>query len=101
MTAATEPQPLNDPSGGHPSPQLRRSRWCSLNGQWNFAYDDAETGPDKDWPYSGVDERTITVPFPPESELSGIGDTGYHPVVWYSRRLRSRIHISEPTRQRT
>ena len=87
MTAATEPQPLNDPSGGHPSPQLRRSRWCSLNGQWNFAYDDAETGPDKDWPYSGVDERTITVPFPPESELSGIGDTGYHPVVWYSRML--------------
>ena len=47
----------------------------------------AETGPDKDWPYSGVDERTITVPFPPESELSGIGDTGYHPVVWYSRML--------------
>ena len=76
-----------DPSGGHPLPQLRRSRWCSLNGRWNFAYDDAETGPDKDWPYSGVDERTITVPFPPESELSGIGDTGYHPVVWYSRML--------------
>ena len=30
---------------------------------------------------------TITVPFPPESPASGIGETGYHPVVWYSRAL--------------
>ena len=27
----------------------------------------------------------ITVPFPFESPASGIGDTGYHPVVWYRR----------------
>jgi beta-galactosidase/beta-glucuronidase len=29
--------------------------------------------------------RTITVPFPPESPSSGIGDQGFHPVVWYRR----------------
>ena len=76
-----------DPSGGHPLPQLRRSHWCSLDGSWDFAYDDAETGLDRDWPSRGVGERTITVPLPPESGLSGIGETGYHPVVWYSRAI--------------
>ena len=76
-----------DPSGGHPLPQLRRSHWCSLDGSWAFAYDAAETGLDRDWPARGVGERTITVPLPPESGLSGIGETGYHPVVWYSRAI--------------
>ena len=76
-----------DPSGGHPFPQLRRSHWCSLDGPWSFAYDDDETGLERDWPSCGVNERIITVPFPPESERSGIGDTGYHPIVWYSRTL--------------
>ena len=66
-----------DPSGGHPLPQLRRSHWCTLDGSWDFAYDDAETGLDRDWPSRGVGERTITVPLPPESGLSGIGETGY------------------------
>lgn len=76
-----------DPSGGHPLPQLRRSHWCSLDGPWGFAYDEAEAGLDRDWPSHGVGERTITVPFPPESGLSGIGETDYHPVVWYSRAI--------------
>jgi beta-galactosidase/beta-glucuronidase len=32
-----------------------------------------------------VFDQTITVPFPPESRASGIGDAGFHPVVWYRR----------------
>ena len=32
-----------------------------------------------------VFDRTIEVPFPFESPASGIGDTGFHPVVWYRR----------------
>ncbi|CAM4272517.1 glycoside hydrolase family 2 TIM barrel-domain containing protein [Deinococcus marmoris] len=32
-------------------------------------------------------DRTIQVPYPPESLRSGIHDTGFHPVVWYSRRI--------------
>ena len=27
----------------------------------------------------------IRVPYPPESELSGVNDPGFHPVVWYRR----------------
>ena len=32
-----------------------------------------------------VFDRVITVPFPPESPASGIGDRDFHPVVWYRR----------------
>jgi beta-galactosidase/beta-glucuronidase len=74
----------------HPRPQLRRP-WTDLSGSWQFAYDDADLGRAQGW----VDDpaafpRTITVPFPPESVSSGIGDQGFHPVVWYRREFDCR-----------
>lgn len=70
----------------HPRPQLARRLWTDLGGAWGFAYDDADLGLDAGWQdLEEVYDRTITVPFPPESAASGIGDTGYHPVVWYRR----------------
>lgn len=69
----------------HPRPQLTRA-WESLDGTWQFAYDDGDTGLDAGWHTdAGVFDREITVPFPPESALSGIGDTGPHPHLWYRR----------------
>jgi beta-galactosidase/beta-glucuronidase len=70
----------------HPRPQLVRDRWTDLCGAWRFGYDDDDIGLDAGWAQdpSALD-RTIEVPFPPESPASGIADTGYHPVVWYSR----------------
>ncbi|GAC1444153.1 MAG: glycoside hydrolase family 2 TIM barrel-domain containing protein [Chloroflexota bacterium] len=70
----------------HPRPQLARRRWIDLRGPWKFAYDDDERGLEENW--HGRDDvftRTIEVPFPPESEASGIGNTSFHPVVWYRR----------------
>ena len=69
----------------HPDPMLERPKWRSLNGPWRFAYDDAGV-----WkkPAQARFDREITVPFAPESAKSGIGDTGYHPVVWYSRTVK-------------
>src|SRR3954466_9014779 len=32
--------------------------------------------------------REILVPYPPESRLSGVHETGFHPVVWYRREVR-------------
>jgi beta-galactosidase/beta-glucuronidase len=62
---------------------MRRSNWTSLNGVWRFFYDDAceFTHPTqiKSWPME------IIVPFPPESEASGIGDRDFHLVCWYQR----------------
>jgi beta-galactosidase/beta-glucuronidase len=69
----------------HPRPRLTRDRWFDLNGAWQFAYDDADEGLDAHWQHAGGFERTIIVPYPPESELSGIGDKGLHPILWYRR----------------
>ena len=71
---------------GHPRPTLTRPSWTDLCGTWSFAYDDENTGLHERW-HQRVDvfERTIEVPFPPESASSGIGDESFHPVVWYRR----------------
>lgn len=58
----------------------------SLDGPWGFSYDDANRGLDEHWQdRADVYTRTIQVPFPPESSASGIGDTDFHPIVWYRR----------------
>ncbi len=70
----------------HPRPQLTRSRWQDLSGPWDFAYDDEDVGCRERWQDDPeVFDRTIVVPFPPESSASGIGDRGFHGVLWYHR----------------
>ncbi len=70
----------------HPRPQLIRENWTDLNGQWGFAYDDQNLGLKEGWETRAeVFNRTIQVPFPPESSASGIGDKDFHPIVWYRR----------------
>ncbi|MDB5079269.1 MAG: beta-galactosidase/beta-glucuronidase [Chloroflexi bacterium] len=70
----------------HPRPQLIRENWTDLGGKWGFAYDDSNVGLNEGWETrSEVFNKIITVPFPPESEASGIGDKAFHPVVWYRR----------------
>ncbi|WP_119156376.1 glycoside hydrolase family 2 protein [Caldimonas tepidiphila] len=67
----------------YPRPQLVRPHWVSLNGPWKFCYDDTQSyrrpSDVADWP------RQIVVPYPPESEASGIGDRGFHKNCWYQR----------------
>ncbi|MFM9108159.1 MAG: glycoside hydrolase family 2 protein [Chloroflexota bacterium] len=70
-------------SRDHPRPQLQREAWISLDGDWEFAFDrDASS-----WPGSVTFDRTIRVPFAPETPLSGIGDERYTQAVWYRRRF--------------
>ena len=73
----------------HPTPQFAREQWTDLTGPWGFVYDDGDVGLDRRWQdQTEVFDRTITVPFPPESRASGIGDPAFHPVVWYRRTFR-------------
>lgn len=72
--------------GSYPRPQLVRPDWLEIGGAWQFDFDDTDEGLSRGWQASGAAlARTITVPFPPESPASGIGDTGYHRVLWYRR----------------
>lgn len=71
--------------GSYPRPQLMRPRWVDLSGIWKFQYDDADEGLAAGWSGHDALDGSIVVPFPPESPASGIGDTGFHPVVWYRR----------------
>ena len=67
---------------GYPRPQLRRSGWWPLNGLWDFALDALGrwTVPaEVNW------NARIRVPFAPETDASGIGDTGFYRACWYRR----------------
>ena len=67
---------------GYPRPQLHRDGWTSLNGEWDFAFDEPAsitTPRNVEWTHK------ITVPFSPETSASGLNATGYFRAVWYRR----------------
>lgn len=76
------------PRPEYPRPQFVREKWMNLNGEWQFEVDTADSGFER-----GLLERplkqTITVPFCPESKLSGIEDTNFLEAVWYRREVKT------------
>ncbi|PJJ21599.1 Glycosyl hydrolases family 2, TIM barrel domain [Janthinobacterium sp. OK676] len=67
----------------YPRPQMVRENWQSLNGAWRFTFDNERR---YRLPDGGIDwTHEIIVPFPPESQASGVGDRGFHRVCWYQR----------------
>ena len=79
----------SEQDGTYPRPQLLRGAWADLSGEWEFAFDDADAGLEAGWHLGRTElAERIVVPFPPESPASGIGDTGFHRVVWYRRVIR-------------
>lgn len=74
------------PSHGYPRPQFVREEWHSLNGPWDFAIDHEAV-----WrkPEQVVWNRTIIVPFSPETAASGVGDTGFYRACWYRHTLEA------------
>lgn len=73
------------PRPEHPNPQWMRTTWMNLNGSWDFDFDMAASGIDRHWFEQHDYSKTITVPFCPESALSGIGCTDFIPCCWYRR----------------
>lgn len=75
------------PRAEYPRPQFTRDRWLNLNGKWELRFDDADQGLSNGW-YDGREfERIILVPFPYQTEISGINDRNIHEVVWYARSI--------------
>ena len=70
------------PRPEYPRPQFVRDGWMNLNGQWDFLFDFGNSGMDRRlWEGDALTAAmqaspmptSITVPFCPESRLSGIG----------------------------
>jgi beta-galactosidase/beta-glucuronidase len=74
---------MDGDGANHPRKIFRRDKWKSLNGDWDFAFDDAlifqKPAEVKEWALK------ITVPFAPETPASGIGNTDFHPRCWYQK----------------
>jgi beta-galactosidase/beta-glucuronidase len=71
----------------YPRPQLKRDSFICLNGVWKFAIDYGETLPERGL-YDGENySREITVPFCPESVLSGIGHRDFMNAVAYQKKV--------------
>jgi beta-galactosidase/beta-glucuronidase len=66
---------------------LTRPDWLCLNGTWQFETDRGDSGLERGLLDRDLRSR-IVVPFCPESELSGIGDTDFLEAVWYRRVIR-------------
>lgn len=81
----------------YPRPELVRKDWVCLNGEWDFAFDFANTCEVKYLHFNPTNKITynfpkefsnkINVPFCPESKLSGIGYTDYIGACWYRKNL--------------
>ncbi len=79
---------MSIPRPEHPKPQFERTTWKNLNGEWDFEIDDGKSGLDRglfkeDARLSGK----ITVPFCPESKLSGVEHKDFMSAVWYQRKV--------------
>ncbi len=74
------------PRKEYPRPQFVRSGWLNLNGQWQFEIDNGRSGEARGLSNEGAAlSGEITVPFCPESKLSGVGHTDFMCGVWYKR----------------
>jgi hypothetical protein len=79
------------PRPEHPDPLAVREHWSNLNGKWDFRFDAGDEGQNAGWYRPGAEgfDRTIVVPFPWESALSGIQETsGRSRIGWYRRTFR-------------
>jgi hypothetical protein len=66
----------------YPRPQLRRDDWTCLNGVWDFALDQEARWTN---PLAVEWNRTIVVPFSPETLASGVNSCDFCRAVWYRR----------------
>lgn len=78
------------PRPEHPRPDfVRGTHWQSLNGLWNFAFDQKDEGLlanwNKDLPL--FQDKQIQVPWVHQTFLSGINERRDCSVVWYQRNL--------------
>lgn len=75
------------PRPEYPRPQFERADWVNLNGTWTYDFDFGRTGNERGWQASQGFGGKITVPFCPESKLSGVAHTDFINSIWYQRNI--------------
>ena len=75
----------NIPRPEHPRPQFVRDSWVNLNGTWSYTFDFGESGLTRGLDKSEGFDGKITVPFSPESKLSGVEYKDFINCMWYQR----------------
>ena len=75
------------PRPEHPNPQWERTAWKNLNGEWQFEIDYSKSGEARELFRADSLAGSITLPFCPESELSGVGIKDFMYCVWYRREV--------------
>lgn len=70
---------------GYPRPQFVRDAWQSLDGPWEFSFDDLGEGMSNQWHQGLPATHEIIVPFTYETKASGIAEESFHARVWYQR----------------
>ena len=83
----------SSPSDTYPRPDFLREAqsWTSLNGPWDFAFDDEDQGLDETWHIKGLPQkavRPIEVPYVFQCPASGINEQQIHEVIWYQREIQ-------------
>ena len=73
------------PRPEYPRPQFERSEWINLNGEWTYEFDFSNSGKSRRLTIAKQFSNTITVPFCPESKLSGVNYTDFINQMWYQR----------------
>src|ERR1041385_8433007 len=82
----TKEYSMSIPRPEYPRPQFQRSDWLNLNGEWEFEIDNGDSGLDRGLLTRELAQK-ITVPFCPESKLSGIEHVDFMRAVWYRKRV--------------
>jgi beta-galactosidase/beta-glucuronidase len=87
----------------YPRPDFERKNlnWASLNGAWDFVFDDSDLGLSELWQLKGIpteaethSKREIQVPYAFQTPASGIDIQEAHEVLWYERMIKD-IRTSE------
>jgi len=77
----------NFPRQEYPRPQFERSAWLNLNGIWSYSFDFGNSGKARGFVESKGFIEKITVPFCPESKLSGVEYKDFINNMWYHRQI--------------
>ena len=75
------------PRPEYPRPQFERADWINLNGKWSYDFDFSKSGMERSLFSSEGFEKSIIVPFCPESPLSGVGHKDFINAMWYQRKI--------------